>query len=112
MSDRLPAGITALIADASNRQTAVETVAGAVYDWLAGEITGDRLTEIAVHHRATIQAGDQDPCGDWPEYGPEAAGRAPVAGADFLPPAPAQPIRAVRYEITGGALSSSGRAAA
>lgn len=113
MPDRLPAGITALIADASNRQAAMEAVAAAVYDFLGGEITGDRLTEIAIHHRATIQAGDEpDPCGDWPEYGPEGGGRAPVAGVDYLPPVTARPTNAGRYEATSGAVNSPGQVAA
>lgn len=113
MPDRRPAGITALIPDATSPQDAQAAVATAVYDWLAGLITGDRLTEIAVHHRAVIEAGDEpDPCGDWPEYGPEGGGRAPVAGVDFLPPVTARPVTGVRYQITGGALSSTGRAAA
>jgi hypothetical protein len=110
MPDRLPAGITALIADATTALAARDAVIKALYDWLRGEISGDRLVEIAVHHRAVIEAGDQDPCGDWPEYGLEGAGRAPVAGSDFLPPVTARPTNAGRHEDTSGAVNAQGRA--
>lgn len=113
MPDRLPAGIAAIITDATNRQTAVDTVATAVYAWLDGYITGDRLTEIAIHHRSQVRPGeDLGARLAWPEHAvpPDLA---PGEGIDYLTdptPVAVKPTNPGRHQ-TVGAYSTSGRAA-